>query len=97
MIDQSGTQDACNDRERSLETSRENEGEKLGFVADFRESDNACRNDQGFHDWFQGRTKTMTTHLPGQCGGCAVKGLAKLRNRSRHDPQVKHVDASPFT
>jgi hypothetical protein len=26
-----------------------------------------------------------------------VKGLAKLRNRLRHDRVVKYVDASPFT
>jgi hypothetical protein len=40
VIDQSGTQDACNDRERFLETSSEDESEKLGFVTDLRESDN---------------------------------------------------------
>ena len=36
----------------------------------------------------------MTTRLPGQSGGDMVKGLAKPRNRLRHDREVKRVDAS---
>jgi hypothetical protein len=39
----------------------------------------------------------MTMRLPGQSEGSMVKGLAKLRNRLRHDRKVKHVDASPCT
>jgi hypothetical protein len=66
MVRERGDEDAENDRKRLAKARRENEGQELGLVADFREGDDAGRDEKRFQDGTPGRTRdvTMTPRRP---------------------------------
>jgi hypothetical protein len=57
MIDDGRAKDAGDDGEWFFESRRENEGEQLGLVTDFREGDYPRRDEERFHEMFQGRSE----------------------------------------
>ncbi|MPN20554.1 hypothetical protein SDC9_167933 [bioreactor metagenome] len=54
-VEHGGDEDAGDDRPGALEAGGRDEGEQLGFVADFSEGDDAGGDEKGFHE--------------GRCGG----------------------------
>ena len=49
VVEECSDEDAQHDRHRPAEPGRQDECQELGLVADFRERDDACRNEEGFH------------------------------------------------
>jgi len=50
VVDQRGQQDAEDDGQRLLEACGEDEGEQLRLVADFGQRDDACGDQESFHE-----------------------------------------------
>ena len=64
VIDQRREQDAENDRRRPAKFRREDEGQQLGFVTDFSQCNDACRNEKCVHEWCSGLERTRSTIAP---------------------------------
>ena len=58
MVDEGRAQNVEDDRQRFFEACRQDDGQELGFVANFCKGDHAERDEEGFHVLFPGRRWT---------------------------------------
>src|SRR6266853_1633506 len=64
VVDESGAEDPADDRHRRAETRRQQQGEKLCFVADLGERDDARRNEKCLHNTLGLRPAKAGSSMP---------------------------------